>query len=626
MAASTAHRSTAAPSDGRSPEEAGLSGRAPVEVTTWLVLRRVAMRYRPYRWHTVGSGLLVLITVGMSTAAPLLLQRIIDDALPRHDTTLLAVLCGLMMALGLVGSLLGVAETALTNWTGQRVAARLRVDVYDRARAQPLRFYSEQGQAQIQARLVSDIDGIDRFLTSTVHQALSALTALVAVGIAMIILSWPLALVSLALTALLSLFNNRFARRRRLLFRQRQRLLTTVLRYVSEDLSLSGVLLGRTLRRTRTQRDRFVEVAEDIRDVTFRQRIAGMSAYTVIGVSFACVPPLIFWAYGTFTPTVSVGAVVVLVMLQTRLSQPIQSLLRLSGGVQASVVMFERVLEYLDMDAPERDVAPVRRTPAGPAEVRLRGVSCRYPGSPAPALAGVDLDFPAGSVTVVTGHTGSGKSTLGLVLAGLLSPDTGTVRVDGGSALPRAAATLIPQHTALLHGTIRDNLLFARDGVSQAELDRVLDTVRLGSLITASRHGWDTSIGENGLQLSGGERQRLGIARALLADCRLLVVDEATSALDQHTADRVTEALREHCRDKTLVLIAHRLPRLEPQDRVIVLDRGRVAEHGTHGLLSRAGGAYASLLAAQPVARPARREPPHPEPPRRAPELPLRTT
>ncbi|MET7672589.1 ABC transporter ATP-binding protein [Micromonospora luteifusca] len=600
--------------------------REPAEATTWHVLRRMAVRFRPYRWHTAGSLLLILVTVGMSTAAPLLLQRVIDDAVPNHDTTLLAVLCGLMMALGLTASLLAVAETALTNWTGQRVSARLRVDVYDRARAQPLRFYSEQGQSQIQSRLISDIDGIDRFLTSTVHQALSALVSLVAAGVAMVILSWPLALVSMALATLLSLFNNRFAKRRRRLFRQRQRLLTTVLRYVAEDLSLSGVLLGRTLRRTGRQRDRFVEVSEGIRDVTFRQRMAGMSAYTVIGVSFACVPPLIFWAYGTFTSAASVGAVVVLVMLQTRLSQPIQSLLRLSGSVQASVAMFERVLEYLDMEAHEEDPAPVRRRTGGPAEVRLRDVSCHYPGASKPALAGVDLDFPAGSVTVITGHTGSGKSTLGLVLAGLLSPDAGSVRIDGRSGRLRSEATLIPQHTALLHGTLRDNLLFARGGITQAELDRVLGTVQLSPLIAALRNGWDTSIGENGLQLSGGERQRLGVARTLLADYRMLIVDEATSALDHHTADRVNTALREHCRDKTLVLIAHRLPRMEPEDRVVVLDRGCVAERGTHATLSVSGGAYASLLAAQHQIEPTRPGPSHRGPNHREPKLPLPLT
>ncbi|MFI6344456.1 ABC transporter ATP-binding protein [Streptomyces sp. NPDC050560] len=598
---------------------AGNAGNGPGGVTTWQVMRRMATRFRPYRLQAAGSLVMVLLTVALGTAGPLLLQRVIDVALPRRDIGLLSLLCGLMIGCGLLASLLAVAENALTNWTGQRVAAALRVDVYDHARAQRLRFYTEQGRAQIQTRLVSDVDGVDRFLTGTVHQVLSAVTALLVAGTAMAVLSWPLALVCLVLALLLSLLNNRFARRRRDLARRRQRLLTTVLRYVAEDLSLAGVLLGRTLRVTHRQRERFVTISDEIRKVTFDQRIAGISALTVIGTSFACVPPLVYWAYGTFTPHASVGAVVVLVMLQTRLSQPIQSLLRLSGGFQTSVAMFERVLEYVDME-PAEDLDAVERggarrgAPGDPAGVALRGVGCRYPGALTPALDGVDLDFAPGSVTVVTGATGSGKSTLGLVLAGLLGPGQGTVRLDPGpygtrettegaegADAPvglRGAVTLVPQHTALRHGTVRDNLLIARDTATDAELDAAVAVAQLTPTIAALGHGYDTPVGEDGLQLSGGERQRLGLARALLADCRMLVVDEVTSSLDRHTADRLNTALRAHCRDRTLVIVAHRLPRLEPADRVVVLDHGRVVESGSHAELAAADGAYAALIAA----------------------------
>ncbi|MET9428910.1 MULTISPECIES: ABC transporter ATP-binding protein [unclassified Streptomyces] len=559
-------------------------------------------RLRPYRRNTALSLCLAVITVALSTAVPLLLQRVIDEALPRRDTTLLTTLCGLMLLMGLAASLLAIAQTALTNWIAQRVSSRLRVDVYDRAHAQPLRFYSEKGPTQVQSRLVSDIDGIERLLTGTLQQALGSVVTLITACVAMVVLSWPLAVLSVTLAALLSVFNTHFARRRRDLARRRQGLLTTVLRYVAEDLSLSGVLLGRTLRRTDAQRRRFVAVSDEIQEVTFRQRMVGMSAITIIGASFACIPPLIYWIYGTFLPGVSIGTVVVLVMLQARLASPMQSLLRLSGTLQTSVAMFERVLEYLDMTPADVPPAP-EATPvaAGPAELRLRGVSYHYPGAPAPAIAGLDLDLPPGSVTVVTGRTGSGKSTLGLILAGLLPPDSGSVRLDSkeGTGRLRSAVTLLPQHIALLHGTVRDNLLFARDDATPTELDRALEAVGLDTVVAALGQGIDTPVGENGLHLSGGERQRLGIARALLADCRTLVVDEATSALDHHTADLVNRALRTHCRDKTLVLITHRLPDLEPDDRVVVLDRGRVAEFGTHAGLSATGGEYAALLAAQ---------------------------
>ncbi|WP_051473169.1 ABC transporter ATP-binding protein [Saccharomonospora piscinae] len=550
-------------------------------LTTWTVVRRVSGRFAQYRWQVGASFVLVVLQVALGVAAPLLLQQVLDEALPQRDATALAVLCGAMIVIGLLSSVTAVAGQALTDRVGQRVVAALRVDLYDRARAQPLSFYRDHSEEQIQARLVSDVQGVERFLSSSAQSALSSLTSLIAAAIVLLILSWPLALLSFVLAFVLSLINNRFAQRRRRLFRQRQLLVTDLLRHSADDLSLGGVVVGRTLRRTARLRARFVELCGRIADVSYRQRVAGASVFALIGAAFACIGPALYWLAGTVVTSLSVGAVVVLVVLQTRLSGPIQSLLRLSGSFQASLAMFERIFEYLDLDIVETEPTRAEPVRAGPLRVRLRDVTYRYPGSDTDAVSSVDLALEPGSVTVIVGETGSGKSTLGLLLSGLLPPTTGVVETGGrgGTAILREQATLVPQHTTLFHTTVRENLTFACDDVTPADLDRALTAARLDTVVRALPLGHDTPVGSGGHRLSGGERQRLGVARALLARCRLLVVDEATSSLDAATAADVMAALREHCRDKTLVVITHQGFLPEPGDHVVVMEQGRIVAH-----------------------------------------------
>ncbi|WP_181019877.1 ABC transporter ATP-binding protein [Nonomuraea typhae] len=557
------------------------------EVTTATVLRRMGGRFRPYRWQVAGSILMSFTRIGLGVAAPLLLQRVIDDALPARDVAPLTVLCALMAGAGLLNSGLAAGQVALNNWVGQRITTALRVEVYDHARSQPLRFYSEQGQSEIQTRVLNDVDGADRFVTVVAQDAIAQTASLVAAAVAMLMLSWPLALASFALAALLSLLNQRFARRRRALAADRQRQVSGVLRFVAENLSPTGVVVARTLCRTAQQRERFVELSTRLREVTFRQRVIGAYAYSVIGASLACVPPMIYLLSGTLVTGVSVGAVVVLAILQMRLSDPIERLLQLSASLQTSVAMFERVFLYLDLPEVEGDTVA---SAGEPPDLSVRGLSYGYDEDL--VLDDVSLDFPAGSVTVIAGSTGSGKSTLGLILAGLLPPPAGQVRP--GTAELRRIVALTPQHTALFQASLRENLLFANPEAGPAELAEAAEVACL-----PASDGWESAIGQDGHQLSGGERQRLGIARTLLTPARVLIFDEATSALDALTADRVHEALRAHCRGRTLIIIAHRIPRLEPGDRVVVMERGRVVEAGTHGELSTYGGAYAALLDTQ---------------------------
>jgi ATP-binding cassette subfamily B protein len=587
-------------------------------VTTWHTVRFLLACLRPYRGRTSLTLLIVSTRVAMGVVIPLAMLVLLDRALPQRDTELLILVCGGIFAAGGLGSALYVVETVLVSRISQRLVADLRVRVFDRAQAQPLEFFAAHSASELQARLVSDVNGVDRFISQTLRSALSAAAHAVAAAVAMMFLSWPLALASLVLTTALSQMNNRLARIRRSLAAERQQHVTTMIRRVADTLSLQGIVLGRTMGRTGHQRDEFTEVCESISDTTVRQRAVGARALTFIGFCFAAFPPGIYLVSGVFLRELSVGAVVALVLLQMRLSEPLQTLLSFSAQVQASVAILERIIQYTSLEA--EPLRPAVEKLDGPVRVAASGVRYTYQGAAGPALENIDMDLAPGTMNVVLGHTGSGKSTLGLVLAGLLQPESGAVTIDGVPAdqeTMRRHTTLVPQDIGFLNDSLRENLRFARGGATDAEMLEVLRAGCLDGLLARLPQGLDTPVGEGGHMLSGGERQRLAISRALLAGGSLLIFDEATSALDGTTAQLVHESLRSLCPDRTVVVICHRIPRLSAGDRVFVLGRGRITEQGSHRALQAAGGRYAALLAAQDVSRISRNQEEEEDEPRR---------
>jgi ATP-binding cassette, subfamily B, bacterial len=566
---------------------------------------RVGGYFADCRGLLAGSLSLVLVTVALSAVGPLLLQRVINQALPFHRVRELAALCGAMVGAGVLAGLAGIVQGMLANRMGQRVVHELRTGLYEHLQGMGLGFFAGDANTEIQARLVSDIGGISDIVSLTAQGALAAMAGLITACVVMLILNWPLALASIVLALGLNLVNQRFATRRIMLATRRQETTAALMRLVAEDLSLPGVILGRTLGQTARQRARFAEMSAQLGAETYQQRLAGRTAMAVIAMTFSCLPPVIYLLSCTLVHSISLGSTVVLATMQARLAGPIQQLLALSGTVQSSRAMFDRVFGYLDLagpaDAPGRTGQPRDGVP----RMVMRGLCYRYPGAQRPAVSGIDVDFPRHSFTVVLGASGSGKSTMALLAAGLLAPDTGQIMLEypeGRSEVAtRAAVTLVPQDTLLFNTSIRENLLFARPKATADDLTHALRMASLEDLLTRLPDGLDTKVGERGFQLSGGERQRIALARALLSGKQVLIVDEATSALDGLTAAEVCRQLHRLTSHATIILIAHRLPRLAAADRVVVLADGRVIEHGSHVELLSQHGAYYRLATTQSV-------------------------
>jgi ATP-binding cassette subfamily B protein len=568
--------------------------------------RRIASLFAPYRGRLAAVLALIALSAGLGMISPFLLRDVLDHAIPEDDDKLLALLVAGMIAISVATGVLGVAQTWLSNVVGQKVMHDLRAKVYRHLQRLSLAFFTKTRTGEIQSRIANDIGGVQNVVTSTATSIVSNVTTVIATVVAMMLLDWRLALFSLGLTPLFVLLARRVGDQRRKIASTRQSAMADISSLVQESLSVSGILLGKTMGRGDELADRFERESERLADLEVRSRMAGRWVMASIQTSFAVMPALVYLFAGLAPGAVTIGTLVAFTTLQTRLFWPIQSLLGVGVDIQTSLALFERVFEYLDLEVDLREGD--RDLPALTGEVQFEDVWFRYGDSAESSvipwtLRGVDLEVPAGSKLALVGETGSGKTTVGYLAARLYDPERGAVRLDGADLRELRFGTLadavgvVSQETYLFHASVRDNLRFARPDATDEEIEEAAAAAQIHETIAALPEGYDTIVGERGFRFSGGERQRIAIARTILRNPPVLVLDEATSALDVQTERAVGEALERLAEGRTTIVIAHRLSTVRDADQIAVLDSGAVVERGTHEELLAAGGRYAMLVA-----------------------------
>ncbi|WP_030604295.1 ABC transporter ATP-binding protein [Streptomyces fulvoviolaceus] len=569
-------------------------------------VRRILRLFKPYRARLAVVGLLVGASSLVTVATPFLLKETLDVAIPEGRTGLLSLLALGMIVSAVLTGIFGVLQTLISTTVGQRVMHDLRTAVYGRLQRMSLAFFTRTRTGEVQSRIANDIGGMQVTVTSTATSLVSNLTSVVATIIAMVALDWRLTVVSLLLLPVFVWISRRVGNERKKITTQRQKQMAAMAATVTESLSVSGILLGRTMGRSDSLTRSFADESESLVDLEVRSNMAGRWRMAVIGIVMSAMPAFIYWTAGlalqTGGPDISIGTIVAFVSLQQGLFRPAVSLLSTGVQIQTSLALFQRIFEYLDLpiDITERD-QPVHLDRIK-GEVRFERVEFRYDDKSGPIIDGIDVTVPAGGSLAVVGPTGAGKSTLGYLVPRLYDVTGGRVTLDGVDVRDLDFDTLargigvVSQETYLFHASVAENLRFAKPDATDEEIEQAAKAAQIHDHIASLPDGYETVVGERGHRFSGGEKQRLAIARTILRDPPVLILDEATSALDTRTEHAVQEAIDALSANRTTLTIAHRLSTIRSADQIVVLDSGRVAERGTHEELLEQEGRYAALL------------------------------
>ena len=571
-------------------------------------LRRVLSYLAPY-WKQL---LLVLLAILLATVLRLLpailTGRIVDEGLIGRDLDRLVLLVGLSFLVTVLSSLVGTLETYLNTLIAQNVTFGMRNRMYAHLQAMPHRFFTGNSQGDLITRMTSDISGVQQVIAGTFTGILSNVLTLVVAAIAMFRMNWILALAGLVIVPLFALPTRRAGRTRWALTREAQAAQDEINGILNETLSVSGQLLVKLFGREAYEYARYEEANRRMVRLNVRQGMAGRW-FRVALEAFSGVGPMLIYLIGGFLmirrgAALTVGDVTVLVALLGRMYGPVNALLGMQVEWVRSMALFQRIFEYFDLPVDIRN-APDAVTPQKmEGHIRFERVSFHYEPS-RPILRDVDFELRAGRTVAVVGPSGSGKSTLVSLLLRLYDVTGGRVTIDGidvrklDLGFLRGNVGLVTQDTYLFNATILENLLYARPGATQAQVEEACRKANIHDFISRLPEGYATVVGNRGMKLSGGEKQRVSIARVLLKDPPVVVFDEATSSLDSIAESLIQEAIAPMIRERTSIVIAHRLSTVLAADEILVMDAGRVVQRGRHTDLLAQGGLYRELYETQ---------------------------
>ena len=573
------------------------------------LLGRILGYLKPYSLQFLLVFVTILLSAVVGLLPSIITGRIVDEALVGKNMRLLVQLLVMAFVTLTASQVISVLESYINAWISQRIIFDMKNQMYDHLQHMPHAFFTSEKQGDIITRMNTDISGVSSVISGTLSSIVSNIATVVTTLVALFTMSWKLAIVGIVVIPLLILPTKSVGKRRYQLLTDSQAKNDEMNQLINETLSVSGSLLVKLFTREQKEYERFVGVNEEVTQLALREQNSGRWFRVVMGMFTQLGPLLIYFAGGYLIISqadlgLTVGTITATVSLINRLYRPVESLLNIHVDFTRSLALFTRIFEYFDMPNPIRSPENGAKLDVTDADIVYEHVRFSYDPDKE-LLRDIDFTVPGGKMYAIVGPSGSGKSTVVNLIPRLYDVLGGRVTVAGVDVRDfdltylRSQIGVVTQDSYLFNGTIRDNLLYAKEDATQEEIDAACYIANLSDFIAAQPDGYDTMVGNRGLKLSGGEKQRLSIARVILKDPKILILDEATSALDSITENAIQEALEALMEGRTSIVIAHRLSTILKADRILVVKDGVIAESGTHEELLDAGGVYRELYETQ---------------------------